>query len=124
METHTLVNWPATHHPLWSTIFRLLLNEDLAGKRCVVDQLVTLLNSLGGADRRDDVLVITNNLIGEAFRGDHKYIIRYSNPCINISKGGMDFSMPASVFALGAPAGMIATLSLTLAILPLTLKLW
>ena len=40
------------------TIFHLLLNDELFGICCSAEQLVTALNSLGGANRREDVLLI------------------------------------------------------------------
>ena len=83
LESVITVNWPSTHTELRDAIFHLLLNDRLYGIRCSADQLVTALNSLGGADGREDVL-----LVDEHFRGGGKFSVPYNNPIIDIDKGG------------------------------------
>ena len=50
--------------------------------------MVTALNSLGSADGREDVLIIDERLIKDAFRGGDEFCVPYENPSINISEGG------------------------------------
>ena len=69
IKSATLSDWPDAHHPLRVAIFHLLLNQEIAGHRCTDHQLVTPLNLLGGADGREDIIVVSNKLIREAFAG-------------------------------------------------------
>ena len=82
------VNWPSTHSPLRDAIFHVFLIDELFGVRCSSDQLVTALNSLGGADGREDVLLVDERLIRDAFRGGDEFMVPYSNPVIDISDDG------------------------------------
>ena len=88
LESVITVNWPSTHTELRDAIFHLLLNDRLYGIRCSADQLVTALNSLGGADGREDVLLVDERLIKDAFRGGDEFSVPYNNPIIDIDKGG------------------------------------
>eukprot|EP00581_Thalassiosira_minuscula_P030264 CAMPEP_0183767956 /NCGR_PEP_ID=MMETSP0739-20130205/12486_1 /TAXON_ID=385413 /ORGANISM="Thalassiosira miniscula, Strain CCMP1093" /LENGTH=286 /DNA_ID=CAMNT_0026006901 /DNA_START=171 /DNA_END=1028 /DNA_ORIENTATION=+ len=55
--------WPDDYAPLRIAVVHLLLNDKL----CNVEQLVTPLNILGGADGREEVLIVTEKLIRSAF---------------------------------------------------------
>ena len=49
--------------------------------------MITALNSLGGADGREDVLLLNERLIKDAFRGGDEFSVPYDNPVINIAEG-------------------------------------
>jgi hypothetical protein len=65
--------WPKKYAPLRAAVAHLLLDERLAKVRCSSDQLITPLNSLGGADGRSDVSMVDADLIKTAFsKGDNE----------------------------------------------------
>ena len=64
-----------------------LLDERLAGMRCTSKQLITVLNSLGGADGRDEVMLVTEELIRKSFSKCGQFVLT-SYEKLKIAEGG------------------------------------
>ena len=68
MDSLASVSWPSDHWPLRNAIIHILLNNRLKGICCTPQQLVAPLNIVGGCDRREELLAVTEQLIKAAFR--------------------------------------------------------
>jgi len=59
--------WPLALKPIRDAVGHLLLAPSLAAVRCTAEQLITPLNSIGDATGREDVMLVTAEMIGKAF---------------------------------------------------------
>ena len=59
--------WTLKYQPLQVALAHLLTDENLQNVRCSADQLITPLNSIAGAGTNDAVVMVTKQLIKNAF---------------------------------------------------------
>ena len=78
-DTAASIGWPLKYQPLRVALAHLLTDENLQNVRCFADQIITPLNSITSAGRNDAVMIVTKQLIKNAFSnsGDE---IGISNP--------------------------------------------
>jgi len=66
-DTAAWIGWPLKYQPLRVALAHLLTGENLQNVRCSADQLITPLNSIAGAGTNDAVMMVTEQLIKNAF---------------------------------------------------------
>ena len=66
-DTAAWIGWPLKYQPLRVALAHLLTDENLQNVRCSADQLITPLNSIAGAGTNDAVMMVTKQLIKNAF---------------------------------------------------------
>ncbi len=66
-DTAASIGWPLKYQPLRVALAHLLTDEHLQNVRCSADQLITPLNSIAGAGTNDAVMMVTKQLIKNAF---------------------------------------------------------
>ena len=66
-DTAASIGWPLKYQPLRVALANLLTDENLQNVRCSADQLITPLNSIAGAGTNDAVVMVTKQLIKNAF---------------------------------------------------------
>ena len=66
-DTAAWIGWPLKYQPMRVALAHLLMDENLQNVRCSADQLITPLNSIAGAGTNDAVMMVTEQLIKNAF---------------------------------------------------------
>jgi hypothetical protein len=84
MEGSVSALWPEEYQPIQDAVAYFLLTESLAAVRCTSEQLITPLNSLGGADGREEVMLVDKEMIGRAFsKCGKEYTVLYEDMLID-----------------------------------------